>query len=68
MFSEIPRCVVEASWAAWLASRKEHATVVTEKDEMQRDTKRVCLFTEEELQQPSAAQKKQAPAEGVSFF
>ncbi len=80
MFSEIPRCVVEESWAAWIASRKEECVsrpgAAPEEKEMAlfhstaatREIKRACLYTEEELKQPAAPRKKIAPAEGVSFF
>ena len=67
--SELPRCVVEESWAAWQASRLEAESADSSKEKTPQETKRVCLFTEEELKQPVPARKKKAaPADGVSLF
>ena len=79
MFSEIPRCVVEESWAAfWIAkgecasspeaAPKEKEMALFHSTAATREIKRACLYTEEELKQPAAPRKKIAPAEGVSFF
>ena len=66
--SELPRCVVEESWAAWQASRLEAESADSSKEKTPQETKRVCLFTEEELKQPVPARKKKAaPADGVFF-
>ena len=74
MFRPIPQDFIEESWAAWRASRKQHAADDTkEKQTAQpRDSgqehapERVFLFTEEELR--PAPRKRHAPPEGVSFF
>ena len=60
--SELPRCVVEESWAAWQASRLEAESADSSKEKTPQETKRVCLFTEEELKQPVPARKKKAAA------
>ena len=74
MLSEIPRCVVDQSRAAWRASRERRAPIESKVQSTpplhhKRAEPRVCLFSEEELSQPAPArEKKPAPAEGVSFF
>ena len=78
MFSEIPRCVVEESWAAWIAkgecasspqaAPKEKEMALFHSTAATREIKRACLYTEEELKQPAVLRKKIAPAEGASFF
>jgi len=67
MFTPPPLDWVEECRQAWLL-KQEQASVATEKEDMPCETKRVCLFTEEDLKQPAVARKKAAPAEGVSFF
>ena len=61
---------------AWQAKQEENSASSTREETLlavakQRphETKHVCLFTEEELNQPTPARKKKpAPADGVFFF
>ena len=66
--SELPRCVVEESWAAWQASRLEAESADSSKEKTPQETKRVCLFTEEELKQPVPARKKSLRQRAARLF
>ena len=66
--SELPRCVVEESWAAWQASRLEAESADSSKEKTPQETKRVCLFTEEELKQPVPARKKKLRRRTACLF
>ena len=79
MFSGPPEDFARESWAAWRAGRKEaeeEKSAASTREETPlavatprpHENKRVCLFTEEDLNQPAAARKKPPPAEVVSFF
>ena len=76
MFTTPPLEWVEECQRAWRA-KQEQASAASGREETPsavatprpHETKRVCLFTEEELNQPAPARKKKpAPADGVSFF
>jgi len=78
MFCGPPEDFARESWAAWRAGRKEaeeEKSAASTREETPlavatprpHENKRVCLFTEEELNQP-APRKRHTPPEDVAFF